>query len=201
MRDGRLYTIGHSTHTLDVFLDMLARHGVQVVADVRSQPYSRLEYFNREPLKRALTTRGIRYVFLGRELGARREEQECYLEGQAVYERVASLPAFQEGLARLLTGLAQYSVALLCAEREPLDCHRTILVCRMLRKNGISISHILADGTLEKHEDLERRLVREMHVQPSLFSPNATDDDLIELAYQKRACELAYRKDSEEATA
>lgn len=200
MREHPLYTIGHSNHPVETFLGLLTQHGISVVADVRSQPYSRIEHFNQGPLRDALLTQGIRYVFLGRELGARREERECYVDGQAIYERVATLPAFHEGIERLLTGLSRYTVALLCAEREPLDCHRTILVCRQLRKHGITIGHILGDGSVETHEDLERRLVREMGVQPSLFEPNASNDDLIELAYSKRGRDIAFKTDSEEVT-
>ncbi|MEX0713868.1 MAG: DUF488 domain-containing protein, partial [Pirellulales bacterium] len=126
------------------------------MADVRSHPYSRRnEQFNREQLAPALEAAGIRYVFLGEELGARRVEAECYEGRQVVYRRIAALPRFQEGLTRLRQGAAVYRVALMCAEKEPLDCHRTILVCRELREE-FHIMHILADGTTEDHAQTEK---------------------------------------------
>ncbi|MBN2130430.1 MAG: DUF488 domain-containing protein [Sedimentisphaerales bacterium] len=155
-----LFTIGHSTHELAEFLRLLRNHGVEAVADVRSQPTSRLAHFGRGELADALAGEGIEYVFLGRELGARRDEPECYEDGQAVYERIAELPAFREGLVRVLERAGRQTLALMCAEKEPLDCHRMILVCRRLRGPGIAIRHVLADGTAEDHADAERRLLR-----------------------------------------
>ena len=155
-----LFTIGHSNHEMGVLVELLGRHLVQVVADVRSQPYSaRLPQFNRSALKLALRANGLQYVFLGHELGARRDEASCYVDGQARYDLVSKTDAFAEGLDRVLRGLRKYRIALLCAEMDPLTCHRTILVCRHLRGRGFPIQHILADGSLESHEAAENRLL------------------------------------------
>jgi uncharacterized protein (DUF488 family) len=148
---------------------LLDKHGVTAIADVRSHPYSRTEHFRRKPLEEGLRARGIEYVFLGRELGARRDEPECFVEGRAAYDLIAELPAFKEGLVRLRRGMERHVVAMMCAEKEPLDCHRTILICRRFRQSGVCIRHILANGELEEHADTERRLVREMGIQPVLF--------------------------------
>ena len=192
-----LYTIGHTTHTFDAFLSLLRHHGVTAVADVRSQPYSRrLEQFNREPLAAALGASGIRYVFLGEELGARRAEVECYEGEQADYERIAALPKFRQGLDRVRQGALEFRIALMCAEKEPLDCHRTILICRQLR-DEFRIFHIRADGSVEEHAETERRLVREMHVSLPLFDAADDDEQLIQQAYDKRAEQIAYRASEE----
>ena len=111
-------------------------------------------------MEKACKANGLQYVFLGRDLGARREEQGCYVDGQARYDLVAKTAAFAEGLQRVLKGLANYRVALLCAENDTLTCHRTILVCRHLRGQGFAIQHIHADGSLESHEAAEERLSR-----------------------------------------
>ncbi|NUQ61532.1 MAG: DUF488 domain-containing protein [Pirellulales bacterium] len=190
-------TIGHSTHALDEFLALLDRHGITAVADVRWQPYGWQEHFNRENLAAALKSAEIEYVFLGQQLGARREERECYENGVAVYARIAKLPAFQEGLARLRRGAEKYRLAILCAEKEPLDCHRTILVCRHLRQSGLPIRHILADGPLEDHDQTEKRLVRQMGVTRTLFEPDLTDDGLLDRAYDERGAQTAYRAEQE----
>lgn len=191
-----LFTIGHSNHELSALLELLRRHGVQAVADVRSQPYSgRLPQFNRPVLEKACKENGLQYVFLGRELGARRDEPECYVEGQARYDLVAKTAAFAEGLQRVLKGLAKYRVALLCAEKDPLTCHRTILVCRHLRGRGLAIEHIHANGSLESHDAAESRLLRLAGLaQPSLFAVHA---EQVEQAYDWQAARIAYRENSE----
>lgn len=193
-----LYTVGHSTHSLDDFLALLRQHGITAMADVRSHPYSaRLAHFNREELSSALETAGIKYVFLGKELGARRDELESYLEERAAYDRIAALPAFAVGLERLRKGARDYTVALMCAEKEPLDCHRTVLVCRGVR-DEFDIRHILADGRLEAHAETERRLMRETGVTRTLFDADLSDDDLVQRAYDERARKIAFRAAPEE---
>ena len=152
---------------------------------MRSQPTA-AGHFHRESLAGSLKAAGVKYVFLGRELGARREETECYEDGIARYEKIADLPAFHEGLAQAVPGAEKHRLAILCAEKEPLDCHRAILICRRLRDRGVRISHILADGSLEDHADSEKRLVREMDITRTLFEPDLTERDLIERAYDQR---------------
>jgi hypothetical protein len=195
-----LFTIGHSNHGLSTLLDLLSEHAVTAVADVRSQPTSWLDHFDRAPLTEALRHVGIDYVFLGDELGARRAEPECYDGDRADYEAIARLPLFQRGLTRVRQGLEKHRVCLLCAEKEPLDCHRTILVCRHLRGPGIHIQHILADGTLEDHAAAELRLLKLTGVQPTLFEPVSSTEELIERAYEVRGREIAYRINHEEET-
>jgi uncharacterized protein (DUF488 family) len=188
-----LFTIGHSNHDLATLLHLLRAHGVHAVADVRSQPYStRFPQFNGPVLERALKEDGVYYVFLGRELGARREELSCYVDGQARYDLAAKTSAFAEGLDRVLKGLADYRVVLLCAEKDPLTCHRTILVCRHLRNQGFPIQHILSDGSLESHEAAEDRLLILLGKgHPSLF---ATREQLLEEAYEEQGRRIAFRQ-------
>jgi uncharacterized protein (DUF488 family) len=199
-RRPELFTIGHSTHSVDEFVGLLKQHGISAVADVRSQPYSRhLPHFNRENLSLQLIEAGVIYVFLGRELGARREESECYEGQKADYERIAFLPAFQAGLERLRVGANRYRLALMCAEKDPLDCHRTILVGRRLR-NEFDIKHILSNGTVETQEQIDARLVRQMSVSRNLFEPRLSDDELVQRAYQVRAQQIAYQAADDRAS-
>jgi uncharacterized protein (DUF488 family) len=156
-----VFTIGHSNMELARFVALLKQHSIQAVADVRSSPYSQYNpQFNREPLQHALQEHGISYVFLGEELGARRSERECYLNGRADYDLISRTPAFKRGIERVLQGAAKMRVALLCAEKDPMDCHRCILVSPHLRRRGLAVFHILTDGTLESHEQTEERLLR-----------------------------------------
>ncbi|MBN1909768.1 MAG: DUF488 domain-containing protein [Pirellulales bacterium] len=192
-----IFTVGHSTHEMAEFVALLREHGVTKVVDVRSQPYGRLEHFRRENLDGELRDAGIGYLFLGRELGARREEPECYVDGQAVYERVAELPLFCEALDRLDIEADHNVLALLCAEREPLDCHRAVLVGRRLAERGWTVRHILADGRVENHADTERRMVDTVGVDP-LFDQGMSHEALVRRAYEERGRQIAYRDQREE---
>jgi uncharacterized protein (DUF488 family) len=158
--DRHIFTIGHSDNPIEWFVDLLRMHQVTALADVRSSPFSRFNpQYNRDQLKAALKTACIFYVPLGAELGARRSEQDCYVDGKARYDLIAKLALFQEGLRRVRQGAANYRVALMCAEKDPITCHRTILVCRHLKPFGIPISHILQDGELETTSGMEQRLM------------------------------------------
>lgn len=155
-----IYTVGHSNHRAETFFDLLERHGIEAVADVRSYPASRRNpHFNGKALEAALAGRGIRYLFLGNELGARHRDASCQREGHVDYELVAATADFRQGLDRVAEQARGARLALMCAEKEPLDCHRTLLVARHLKDRGLRILHILADGSIEEHEATEKRLL------------------------------------------
>lgn len=190
-----LYTIGHSDHPLDGFLALLHEHGISAIADVRSQPYSRRHpQFNRDPLKAALRDVGIHYVFLGRECGARTDDPTCYEGGKVQYERLAQTAPFQAGLARIHAGMKTFRLALMCAERDPLTCHRTILVSRALVEQGLQVQHVLADGVLEAHAQSLTRLRQQLGLQqPDLFCGDA---ELEAIAYREQGQRIAYTREA-----
>jgi uncharacterized protein (DUF488 family) len=127
---------------------------------VRSTPYSRRNpQFNSEQLAAVLEANGIAYVFLGKELGARSEDPSCYEAGKVQYQRLSQTPLFHRGIERVLAGIERYRVALMCAEKEPLDCHRTLLISLALERRGAAVIHILADGRIETHLDTMLRLI------------------------------------------
>ncbi|NEV63525.1 DUF488 family protein [Thiorhodococcus minor] len=194
-----LYTIGHSDHALEAFIGLLRQHGLSAIADVRSHPYSRRHpQFNREPLKAALREAGISYVFLGRECGARSEDPDCYAEGRVQYERLAQTALFREGLERIRVGADSYTLALMCAERDPLSCHRTLLVGRALVAQGMAVQHILADGGLESHAMAMQRLRAQLgFAHPDLFS---SDAELEALAYRQQEARIAYAPSDKSST-
>ena len=139
-------------HSIEVFLTLLSQHDVTAVADVRSAPYSRFcPQFNRDELTATLRASNIRYSFLGRELGGRSDDPACY-EGDRSNMTGCTHERLREGLARVVSGAASYRIALMCAEKEPLDCHRTLLVAPELVTIGVDVVHILASGELEAHE-------------------------------------------------
>lgn len=156
-----IFTLGHSNHTTDKFLELLATQEINAVADVRSSPFSRFNpQFNRENVQRSLLAAGIAYVHLGRELGPRSEDPSCYENGRVSYVRLATTALFRKGLVRLREGRQRFRISLMCAEKDPLFCHRAILVSRQLVREGVSVCHILADGALETQAQLESRMLR-----------------------------------------
>ena len=183
-----LFTIGHSDYPGSHVVSLLRLHGVEAVADVRSSPYSqRLPQFNRETLEGSLKAAGLHYVFLGRELGARRDEKECYVEGRADYTLIARTAAFAEGLSRVRQGLVKMSIALLCAEHDPLTCHRMVLVCRHLRATCPVIQHIRRDGRLESNQEAELRLLKEFGIGNDMATAS-----IIDKAYDLQGRRISY---------
>ena len=186
-----VYTIGHSNHPIEKFIELLTAHNVTAVADVRSHPYSRFNpHFNRERLRADLGTAGMAYAFLGRELGARPEDASCYVKGKVGYELLARTPLFREGLSRILQGVESQRIALMCAEKDPLTCHRAILVCRHLVAHGLGARHILEDGRIESHDEALSRLLAEFGLNENdLF--RSRDEAILE-AYDRRGRQIAY---------
>ena len=157
---GAVFTIGHSSHPFDEFASLLRRRGVTAVADVRAAPYSRFNpQFKRDALAAALGALGLEYVFLGRELGGRSADPADYREGRIDYGRLRETDRFRRGVERVVRGAGRRRIALMCAEKEPLDCHRTLLVAPALEARNIAVTHILADGGVEPHGATMDRLL------------------------------------------
>lgn len=195
----QVFTIGHSNYEFAQLLARLRLHDVTAVGDVRSQPYSRRHpQFSREPLEKALKEVGIQYVFLGRELGARSDDPTCYENGSVKYERLARTELFQSGLERVERGMETHRLALLCAEKEPLHCHRFALVSRELARRGIPVLHILEDGRAEPHELTVSRMLQSLHMaEADLFRSH---DEIVVQAYQMHGDKIAYvREEDKEA--
>jgi uncharacterized protein (DUF488 family) len=156
-----LFTIGHSNHPIGKLLELLQQHGIAVLADVRSSPYSRFAtQYNREDLAEAVERAGMRYVFLGEELGGRPEGDEFYDdEGHVLYGRIARTRWFERGLEQLLELGRGARTAMMCSEEDPRHCHRRLLVARVLCDRDVAVTHIRADGGVEFETDLRAREV------------------------------------------
>ncbi|WP_132835757.1 DUF488 domain-containing protein [Streptomyces sp. BK205] len=186
-----IMTIGHSTHQLPEFVKLLQCGEVTAVADVRSVPASRFTpQFNRQSLEIGLREAGIKYVFLGEELGARTKDAACYVNGRVQYARLAQKDEFVRGIERLENGAGGERIAIMCSESEPLNCHRTVLIARVLSDRGITINHIHADGRVESHASAMRRLMDKFGLaQDELFrTPGERLDD----ALSRQEDEIAY---------
>lgn len=169
----RLYTIGHSNHTFEKFLDLLKKHAIDVLVDVRSQPYSKYTpYFDADVLKKHIPDAGLKYLFMGKELGGRPEGAEYYDgDGRVLYSRMAQSDAFLEGIQRLESGVRAYNVVVLCSEEDPTGCHRRLLISRVMRERGFRIAHIRGDGRVQTEEELaaEEELGRRDAGQLTMF--------------------------------
>jgi len=151
-----IYTIGHSNHPIEKFLSLLTQHSIRIVVDARSYPYSKyVPHFDRELLSSSLESHGIRYIYMGDELGGRPPETEYYdAEGRVLYFRVAASDRFKGGISRLLKGSGEFRIAVLCSEEDPNTCHRRLLIARVLTENGVSVQHIRGTGTLQSEAEL-----------------------------------------------
>ena len=190
-----LYTIGHSSHSWLEFAELLTQHAIEVVCDVRSNPTSRrFPQYDRRSLQANLEAIGIKYLWLGEELGGRGSAPGDYRGGTVSYQRLATKPGFVAGLERVRAGVVQCRIALMCAEKDPASCHRAILICRNLRDDPFEIKHILSDGALESHCDLDRRLLRINKLpEVDMFEPT---ESLIGRAYAKQEARIAHSRRS-----
>jgi uncharacterized protein (DUF488 family) len=189
-----LFTIGHSNLPAARFVTLLRANGVDAVADVRSTPGSRFcPWFNAKNLTALLEREGIAYLPYGEALGGRPRDSTLYCDGVADYEAMAQQPEFAFSLGGLLLDASRTNgcVCLLCAERDPLDCHRCLLVGRALAKHGQRIGHILFDGATEPHQATEQRLLALDGEAGDLFA--AGHDERLAAAYRRRARAVAYR--------
>jgi uncharacterized protein (DUF488 family) len=187
----RLFTIGHSAHPYERLVELLRGAGATAVADVRTAPHSRrFPHFNRGVIEARLRLDGIAYSFLGAELGGRPKGSHYYRDGVADYERMAAAPQLQQGLRRVMEGLGSYRIALMCAERDPRDCHRCLLVSRALLERGLNSRHILPDGRLVSQAEIEEELLATSgRGQDDLF---ASRQERLAAAYRERGRKIAF---------
>jgi len=191
-----IYTIGHSNHTIEKFVGLLQQYNIDVVVDIRSAPYSRYSpQFNKETLSVVLQNNQIKYLFLGNELGARPQDKNCYVNHKVSFEKIKQTEAFQEGIQGVLKGACEYTIVLLCSEKDPMACHRVILVARVLIEKGAVLKHILEDGTILDHPQLESQLVKKLHLEPTFF---VEEKDLIQDAYEIQEEKIACLMQQEE---
>lgn len=186
-----ILSIGHSTLEYGSFVARLKAEGVTALADVRTSPYSRhYPHFNRNELKSSLARDNIAYVFLGRELGGRPDQPELYTNGIADYEKMACTPVFARGLERLQNGAKAYRVAVMCSERNPVDCHRCLLVGRALKARGYIVRHLLPDGQSVDQDAIEDQLLKmaDKSEADMFVSPR----DMLAEAYRLRARKVAF---------
>ena len=190
MRD-TVFTIGHSNTSFEDFRALLQKYRIEAIADVRSVPVSKFSpHFSRAALKEALNQCGVRYAFLGAELGARTKDPACYRGGKVRYELLARTALFRAGIERLVRGSTNFNVAVMCAEKDPILCHRAILVGRYLHEAGINVRHILGSSAEENQTELVLRLSKTLGLpQDGLFRGTR---ELASMAYEMQGERIGY---------
>jgi len=187
----KIFTIGHSNHEIQTFINLLGMSKINMIVDVRSAPFSKMyPHFNRDTLEMALKDNKIGYLFLGDQIGGRSRNRSDYENGQVVYSRLSAKDDYQATIKRVMDGSAKYQIALMCSEKEPLDCHRTLLVSQSLSDKGVEIVHIHADGKIESQTDVLNRLLRNHNLDaPDLFG---AETDRLQEALLKQEKKIAY---------
>jgi len=193
-----IYTVGHSTHQLDYFLELLKEYSVNCLIDVRSVPASAYNpQYNQEPLSNFLKKNEITYFHFAEEFGARHTDPDLLDdEGKVDFEKVRKSWNFRNGVERLWLGIDKgFIIALMCSESEPFDCHRFSMISIALEKDGFEVKHILKDKTLKSNTELETQLLKKYDKKlpkPDMFNPNISTDDQLKAAYRLRNKEIAF---------
>ena len=197
-----IYTIGHSNYTVERLIDMLKHYNINCVVDIRGTPYSKYNIqFDKETIRYTLTKAGFIYIYMAKELAAKRINKQSYNEeGYSDFEKVVKEKEFLEGIERLKNGCNKgYKIALLGAMQEPIRCHRSILVGRALRENGFNVKHILDNYSIASQEDIEQMLLdkyfsnRAQMTIDDLIGNSLNREEMIEEGYRLANKEIGYR--------
>ena len=189
------YTIGHSSHDIGEFTHLLKKHNINCVVDIRSTPYSQYNpQFNRENLKRYLENVHISYIFMGNSLGGRYDDQALFFGDKPVvdFRKVMERDEYKKGIQAIIDGIEKGDIlVLMCAEKDPFNCHRFALVGYGLQKEGVNVKHILEDGKIIDNEELEKELLSKYRIESTLFE-QITEEEAIEMGYVKRNRDIGY---------
>ena len=197
-----IYTIGHSNYTVERLIDMLRHYNINCVVDIRGTPYSKYNIqFDKETIRYTLSKAGFIYIYMAKELAAKRINKESYNEeGYSDFEKVIKEKEFLEGIERLKNGCNKgYNIVLLGAMQEPIRCHRAILVGKALRKCGFNVKHILDDYSTASQDDIEQMLLdkyfsnRNQMTIDDLIGNSLTREEMIEEGYRLANKEIGYR--------
>jgi len=193
-----IYTVGHSNHSIDFFLDLLNSFSINCLVDVRSLAASSYNpQFNKEPLSNFLKANQITYLHFAEEFGARHTDADLLDEdGKVNFDFVRKSWHFKNGVNRLWQGIDKgFTIALMCSESDPFDCHRFSMISVALQKDGFDVKHILKDKSIKTNAQLEMELLKKYEKklpQPDMFQPNISREDQLKVAYRFRNKEIAF---------
>ena len=197
-----IYTIGHTNYTMERLIDMLEYYNINCVVDIRGTPYSKYNIqFDKETIRYTLTNAGFVYIYMGKELAAKRIRKNSYNnEGYSNFEEVIKEEEFKRGVERLKNGCEKgYKIILLGAMQDPIRCHRSILVGRELVKNDFDVKHILDDYSIVTQDDIEEMLLnkyfsnRNQITIEDLTGNSLNNEEMINEGYKLANREIGYR--------
>ncbi|AYE35334.1 DUF488 domain-containing protein [Clostridium septicum] len=197
-----IFTIGHSNYTVEKLIDMLKHYDINCVVDIRGTPYSKYNIqFDKENIKYTLNKEGFIYIYMAKELAAKRENKISYNnEGYSDFEKVVYENEFINGIKRLKDGCTKgYRIALLGAMQDPIRCHRSILVGRALRKEGFNVKHIIDDYSIISQDKIESNILdkyfnnRAQLTIDYLLGNDLTEEEMINEGYRLANKEIGYR--------
>ncbi len=198
----KIYTIGYVSYTLSGFIEVLKKYGINAVADIRTTPYSQFKpEFNGNILAGNLKSNRISYVSLGKECGARPDDKSCYVNDRVNFDILSATDLFRQGLQRLKKGMEHYCIGIMCAEQDPIQCHRYILVARELSKHypELEIINVLQNGIIEKMEETEFRLLKEYHLDSEeIPGIGKSFSERLQEAYALQGEKISYRINEKE---
>ena len=198
-----IYTIGYSGFSVEEFLRVLIDKKITCLIDVRSSPYSKFySQFDEDSIKKILYENKIIYRNYKKEFGARQTNRVYYSsDGYLDFDKFTNSTEFKDGCDKLLSGIEKgYTFCLMCAEKDPISCHRSIMIGKALKKIGFNVKHIMPENIIINQQELENKLLNTYfsdRFQTSLFGENKSDDELIQEAYLKKNREIGFRKDDE----
>lgn len=194
-----IYTIGYSSFSIEEFINILRHYHIDAIADVRTLPYSQRNFdFNKDVLSQKLKRHKIYYVPLGLECGARPENASCYVDNKVSFEILSSTDLFRHGIVRLRNGMDKCTIGIMCAEQEPISCHRYILVARELLKSypGIALFNILHNGEIEKSNDTDLRLMHLYNLDTEeIVGLGKSFDERLNEAFLRQARKISFQRD------
>ncbi len=194
-----LYSIGYAGYQIEDFINELKANEIGVLIDVRSTPYSsHFSEYNRDNLEKRLNCNRIHYRNYANEFGARQPDPSFYSpEGYLDFEKFTSSTVFNSGVKKIEEGMKQNFVfAFMCAEKDPINCHRSIMVTRPLSEKGYTIIHLIPRSKPISQQVIENRLLEEYYPERSqigLFDNNINENELIQKAYRKKNAEIGFR--------
>ena len=197
-----IYTIGHSNYSMEKLIEMLRYYNINTVVDIRGTPYSKYNvHFDKERIQHTLTKEGFIYIYMAKELAAKRINKVSYnAEGYSDFEKVVEEEDFKRGIERLKDGCRKgYKIALLGAMQDPIRCHRSILVGRLLKEAGFNVMHILDDLSIKNQDYIDERLLdkyfpdRNQLTIDTLLGNEMTKEEMINEGYRIANKEIGYR--------
>jgi uncharacterized protein (DUF488 family) len=198
----QVFTIGHSTHQLEYFIKLIKSQKINTLIDIRSMPASKYNpQYNKDSFEYFLQSKGIKYMHFGFEFGARHDDEDFLDDdGMVNFIKFRRSFQFQNGIERLDIGISNgYNIVLMCSEGDPLECHRFSMISVYLEEIGIVVKHIMKDGSMQLHKDLEQGLLEKYSkklLTPDLFNPNVDTNDQLKQAYKLHNKDIGWHSEN-----